>query len=295
MGIDFKFVMKRKIVACIKKVIFIFPPAKWLKIRIENLQKQLEDLQNQVLSINNKLSKIYNTKIQDICVKNNIHPNDFIFHYIINHTDFSNFTSALDYYFSDGRRSACKLQSLCKEFFNHKPISLLEFASGYGCVTRNLDLEYFDITACDIHKEAMDFISEKFNIKTVLSETIPENIKIYETYDVVFALSFFSHMPDDTFGRWIRTLYEHVKQGGIFIFTVLGRISNEKFMNFFLDDGYAFKPQSEQEDLLTSDYGTTISEYSYVKRICESYIKKIPEIWKEGFWWEHQDLYIVRK
>jgi SAM-dependent methyltransferase len=174
------------------------------------------------------------------------------------------------------------------------PEKIIEFASGYGRVTRHLDNDYFDVTSSDIHDEAINFISENFNVKTILSTKNPDEFDLDKTYDVVFALSFFSHMPDKSFGKWIKALYKHVKPGGMLIFTTHGRISNKNY-NCSLNNGFAFYSSSEQEDLSASDYGTTISEYSYVEKVCENFISKKPDIWKEGFWWSHQDLYIIRK
>jgi hypothetical protein len=41
----------------------------------------------------------------------------------------------------------------------------------------------------------------------------------------VFALSFFSHMPDATFAAWLERLLSAVKRGGILVFTTRGAIS----------------------------------------------------------------------
>ena len=274
-----------------KKAVLSLPPVKKLKTIINELQRKHDELQNKIIDLSEAINKI-NFELE--CIKNKIHPNDYLFRYIVDNPAVPDLNSAIDYYFNDGKKSAYMLKSLCEEAFLRPRVSLLEFASGYGRVTRNFDDNYFDVTACDIHNEAIDFISNSFNIKAVLSKTVPEEFDVENNFDVVFALSFFSHIPDETFGRWVNVLFKHVKQGGLLIFTTHGRIANQQTVKIPLTDGYAFIPVSDQNDLSSSDYGTTMSEYSYVKRTCEKFISKAPDIWKEGFWRE-QDLYIIHK
>jgi 2-polyprenyl-3-methyl-5-hydroxy-6-metoxy-1,4-benzoquinol methylase len=271
-----------KINQLLKNAVLVFPPVKKLQTKLNNLQNQLT-----------LANKIIQTYYADKCKANKIHPNDYLLDFLVKQPSITGLESAIDYYITDGKDSVLKLKSLCEEFLR-PPVSLLEFASGYGRVTRHFDKDYFDVTACDIHNEATNFVSENFNVKTVLSTQTPDEFDIGKTYDVVFALSFFSHMPDRFFGKWIKALYKHVKPGGILVFTTHGRISNESF-RFSLNNGFSFSLSSEQQDLSEADYGIAVSEYSYVEKVCENFISKKPDVWKEGFWWTHQDLYIIRK
>ena len=63
------------------------------------------------------------------------------------------------------------------------------------------------LTSCDIHSEAIDFLDRQIGVKTLQSVHLPEQFATIEKYDVVFVLSFFSHMPRSSFGRWLRALY----------------------------------------------------------------------------------------
>ena len=258
-------------------------------IRLYNLHT----LKQTIIDILN--SKLPYSKLAfEIYSRNNIHPNDFLIAYSVNNIDDIN--DAVNSYLSDGKDSADMLKKLCSEHLTDArlPISLLEFASGYGRVTRNLDKSFFDVTACDIHSEAVKFIKKKFKTKALLSTTNPNDFNLKHTYDVVFALSFFSHMPDRTFGSWLKALYKHVKPGGAFVFTTHGRLANEQ-QNWTLNDGYAFEPVSEQADLDYSEYGITITERSYVEKTCERFLSVKPSLFIEGFWWNTQDLYIIFK
>ena len=69
--------------------------------------------------------------------------------------------AAVLYYFSDGDRSAKLLATLIYEnlgFGRDIPFQLLEFASGYGRVTRHWNMgSDASVTTCDIHAAAVEF------------------------------------------------------------------------------------------------------------------------------------------
>ena len=105
---------------------------------------------------------------------------------------------AIDYYFKDGQNSAQILLNLITSLYppTGNPIKLLEFASGYGRVTRHLlNLQAnLSITACDIHEEAISFIENKLNNSSILSHPEPEQLKLdSSTYDIVFVYPFLSY------------------------------------------------------------------------------------------------------
>jgi len=64
-----------------------------------------------------------------------------------------------------------------------------------------------------------------------VSRHVPEDLALGRTFDVVFALSFFSHVPEATFGRWLRALFAGVSEGGILIFTTHGLASQPNLGN----------------------------------------------------------------
>ena len=230
-----------------------------------------------------------------------IHPDDFIFHFLLNHPNLQQKKDAVDYYFYDGARSAKKLSDLLYsdlKFQQGEPLKMLEFASGYGCVTRHLSRELPDITiiSCDIHEEAIHFIKTKLETKTILSESVPEKLKLNAEYDVVFALSFFSHMPESTWGRWIKTLFSGLKANGFLIFTTHGMASAKLFGDPVISShGFWFLPDSEQKDLTLNEYGTTVVTPEYVISELYRQVRSPLVLYRYAFWWTHQDLYIVQK
>lgn len=233
-------------------------------------------------------------------VVSEIHPKDFIFHFLIENPTFDEKHQAVQYYFDDGAHSADKLSRLVHEYYGetNQKIQLFEFASGYGCVTRHL-MHYLpntEITSCDIHEEAVEFIQDKIGISAILSNSVPEQLHTPCQYDVIFALSFFSHMPRSTWRRWLITLASRLKPDGLLIFTTHGLESRKYFDNPQVEpEGFWFIPMSEQKDLDTTEYGQTIVLPSFVfNQLSEENDLRII-LYKEAHWWEHQDLYVMKR
>jgi SAM-dependent methyltransferase len=246
------------------------------------------------------------TKIASMCeeaalaygAKADVHPADHIFWFILNLPYFQDKAEAVRGYFSNGNESARKLKTILADLIPTRDVSMLEFASGYGCVTRHLrhEIPNLDVTACDIHPAAVDFIRNVLGVKCELSDSAPEGLALGKLFQVVFALSFFSHMPDRTWRRWLDRLAAHTEPGGFIIFTTHG-LRSAKMMKVTNLGGNNiwFNPQSEQDDLDTAEYGTTITSFDYVY----AQISSIPDVrlvgFQEGFWWGHQDVYTLQK
>ena len=229
-----------------------------------------------------------------------IHPEDFIFHFLFDNPTFQSKEQAIEYYFEDGLCSAQKLLSILKEicgFGGEQKIHLLEFASGYGCVTRHINnvIPFCINTACDIHQQAIQFIQEKLETEAVLSSSRPEDLHLNTTFDVVFALSFFSHMPKTTWTRWFNSLLPKLKKGGYFIFTTHGWLSL-KYFGFpkFDNDGFWFTKRSEQKDLDTSEYGLSAVTPQFVFQQAAKNPETSIVFFREAYWWGHQDVYVVK-
>jgi SAM-dependent methyltransferase len=256
---------------------------------------------NTYLDISDSLIDHCKSIASDLQVQHDIHSKDLILKFILNHPQFKSERDALFYYFNDGHNSANILADLIYGHLNYSLInefSLLEFASGYGCVSRHLPkhLPNALITSCDIHPDAVSFISSTFHIHSILSNTIPEDLSLTEKYDIVFALSFFSHMPRSTWGRWIKALYAVLKPNGFLIFTTLGKASPiYKTITLLPEDGFYFKAGGEQFDIDKTDYGATLATPNFVIKELYEQIKAPLALYREAFWWSHQDLYIVAK
>ena len=231
-----------------------------------------------------------------------IHDADLLLQFVLKHAAFPEPAQAIRYYFSDGAESARKLQEIITRNTPSRPVgrrySLLEFASGYGMVTRHLGgvLEAADIVSCDIHEQAVNFIRTTLHARAQISRHVPEELSFDAQFDVVFALSFFSHMPEATFGRWLKALFHAVAPGGLLVFTTHGLASQKAFGDIVIpDSGFCFIANSEQDDLSAAEYGSAITTPDYVIGELFRMVRAPIREFKHAYWWGHQDLYVIEK
>lgn len=234
-----------------------------------------------------------------------IHRGDFIYEHLLRThrplTEEQNRELVLDFYFADGDRSARRLDELVRRFHPHagaRQLALLEFASGYGCVSRHLRrmADRYDLLACDIHPQAIEFLEQRLDVRALLSRSDPAAFKPERQFDVVFALSFFSHIPDRNWGRWVAALFACLADNGLLIFTAHGRIAHEDVNRPALDpSGHWFLALSEQKDLPVDEYGTMIVTPAYAVERIEACPYAALLFFEEGFWWGKQDTYVIRR
>lgn len=237
----------------------------------------------------------------ELKVSGRIHPDDFIYNFLVTNPVFETRDLAVRYYFFDGRDSAERLRGVLAGLGVNAagPFSLLEFASGYGCVSRHMRNVFpqIDLSSCDIHPQAISFLQGDLGCRAVQSNSVPELLEVDRTFDVVFALSFFSHMPRTTWLRWLQTLYQRVKPGGHLIFTTQGLTTAKLYMGNpeIPADGFWFKAESEQKDLDTAEYGQTVVTEAFVNGQFRYLLGAKLVRYEPAFWWTHQDMWVVRR
>ena len=238
-----------------------------------------------------------------------VHPKDFLYWYHLKGwlAKGSPLSGPINYYFEDGGHSAAKLAGIVASlgYAPGRKVKLLEFASGYGCVSRHLKkLRQFDLVSCDIHDEAINFLRKQIGVKAIPSAHVPEQFAPAAKFDVVFALSFFTHMPRTTWGRWLRSLYDTLNVSGHLLFTTHGRKAWETqqqvhkqlgIVSDLSDDGYWFHAISEQKDLDTAEYGATVTLPEFVHAEVARQTGASAVTFVESDWWGGQDLWIIKR
>jgi hypothetical protein len=229
-------------------------------------------------------------------VSSRVHPDDFVYQLMARHPEVRD---PLEYYLSDGRISAERLHQVLSQhstLLESEGFDLLEFASGYGCVSRHLPrvLPEANLVASDNQPQAMAFISNELSLPVALSRSDPKRFDLGSQFDVVFALSFFSRMPARTWGAWLASLFRHTRSGGLLVFTTHGELSRRDHLTSAVLDaeGFWFEPVGEQGGL--NECGTTVTSKDYVDRQVRSHLGTEVHAFTEGSWWNHQDLYVVR-
>jgi hypothetical protein len=225
-----------------------------------------------------------------------IHPHDFIYHHHRKNPQRGALEAAGAYY-QVGNDSATRLTQLLDRFMPAGELSIFEFAAGYGCVSRHLKGQpRFAVTPCDIHVDAVAFMRDYLQLPAIGSSASPATFAMDRSFDVVFALSFFTHMPARTWLPWFDQLFSLVREEGVFIFTTHGYKPWRDVGAPAVDaEGFWFAPMSEQQDLATSEYGCTISLPYYVF----NRIRAVPEAslvyYEPDYWGGHQDTWVVRR
>ena len=154
----------------------------------------------------------------------------------------------------------------------------------------------FDLTACDIHAEAVAFLRRRLGVRAIRSDACPELFAPARAYDAVLALSFFSHMPLATWARWLVRLTLPLAIGGRLVFTTHGLHSLAHFGDPALPEpGFWFRPDSEQADLPGEDYGQAITAPQFVRAVIATLPWMELAAWHEADWWGHQDTWVLRK
>ena len=242
-----------------------------------------------------------------------IHNADFLFEHVLRFWK-GDLERALHNYYDQGKGSSilvrmwvddyCKSLEVMRERNCSKeapwsPKNVLDFAAGYGRLSRHLPSRFPNskIQTCDIHPGAVDFNTNVLKLESYSSAANPEDLKIPQQ-DVIICLSFFSHIPRNTYSRWLKQLVSFLSPQGILLFTAHGHVSHTSgpVKDVEIDqEGFGFRPKSEQKDLDTAEYGTTISFPSYVLGLMSQCDDVRLVRFQEGLWWQMQDAYMFAR
>lgn len=175
---------------------------------------------------------------------------------------------ALAEYVQSGLRVVASLRQLVRWRFGSwsNVRNVLDFASGYGRVTRFLvrELPPERVTVSEIVEPALAFQHERFGVRTLASAIEPGDVATDERFDLVIVTSLFTHLPRQRFGPWLRRMRELLAPGGMLVMTT---------HDLWLlppgtpppADGFAFQAISESQVLETADYGSTWVTEAYVR------------------------------
>jgi SAM-dependent methyltransferase len=172
--------------------------------------------------------------------------------------------------------------------------SVMDFASGYGRLTRLLEqrLRPEQIWVSDIYADAMAWQAKAFGVNTVVSAPDPDAVAHAGTHDIVFVGSLFSHLPTGLFERWLQRLYAMVAPGGVLAFSVhdMGFLPAGEAPD---PSGLSFHRTSESGSLDYDIYGMSYVTEAYVAAAVAS-LPGAPAYRRFGKGaYENQDLYVV--
>ncbi|MDJ1178993.1 methyltransferase domain-containing protein [Roseofilum sp. BLCC_M91] len=227
-----------------------------------------------------------------------ISDNDEMFLMALENTNGDRTQAAIRYH-GNGLRIFQAIQQIITHHFGSwdNLSTFLDFAGGYGRFTRFLNqvLAAEKIWISDIYPEAVQFQIEQFQVQGVLSTLTPTEYKINQSFECILASSFFSHIPESTFIPWLKTLYQHLNEGGLLIFSTHDvTLAPNPFS--LSASGFHFIPESESRTLDASVYGTTYVSEEFIQHALYQILgpsatyHRIPKGLAD-----HQDLYIISK
>ncbi len=237
-------------------------------------------------------------------VNSKLSDQDYIFNSLI-YSRKEDVAAAYEQYIADGRRNAEQVKRDVDAYLPvggvrpPAPIRVLDFAAGYARVTRHFKnvAPEWSVAAADIHPEAKAFNMAEFGLDTFMSTYTPSRLAIPRNhFDVVVCLSFFSHVREEKFAAWLRSLLLLLKRDGILMITTHGEDSLPFLGDMKLgENGYGMLETSEQFDIPTQQYVHACTTRHFVEAQLRLAGGGVVEVFQPKAWWGHQDLYVIRR
>jgi len=171
---------------------------------------------------------------------------------------------------------------------------LLDFASGYGRVTRHIvrEMSPDTVTVSDIEAAGVAFQERQFGVRGLPSAKSPRDFSAAERFDCIAVSSLFTHLPPTTFTSWLERLGSLLLPGGLLLFSVHD-VSLHRDGPIPADAGIVFARQSESRSLDVADYGTTWVTEAYVRQAVQAAIGPSAVLRLARGLANYHDLYVV--
>jgi SAM-dependent methyltransferase len=173
---------------------------------------------------------------------------------------------------------------------------LLDFASGYGRVTRFLVglVPAERLWVSDIDAAAVRFQERSFGVHGVVSTARPEDLPLPGSFDAILVTSLFTHLPAERFVSWLRVLLGLLTPEGVLAFSVHGEDVLPAGVTL-PESGLLFQEISESGSLPTGDYGSTwVSETFVRSAVARAATDTPPSVLRLRLGiCNYQDLYVV--
>ncbi|MFL6194463.1 MAG: class I SAM-dependent methyltransferase [Thermoanaerobaculia bacterium] len=176
---------------------------------------------------------------------------------------------ALFAYFRSGASIADSMGQVLRWKFGDpgRTARLLDFASGYGRVTRYYirEIPPERVWVADVYAEGVRFQEERFGVHGIVSTIRPEDFTCGERFDAILVTSLFTHLPEERFVAWLRVLLGLLAPGGLLAFSAHSPEVLPPGVGMPAD-GILFQEMSESGSLDTRDYGSTWVTEELVRR-----------------------------
>jgi SAM-dependent methyltransferase len=187
-----------------------------------------------------------------------------------------------------------------------RPLRILDFGCGCGRVLRYMAevAPASTIHGSDIDREAIAWCEGEFRREIErgrLSFTVngdhPPTTFAADSFDLVYAISVFTHLPEDLQLQWLGELGRVLKPGGIAVLTTQGGALIRRHLDAgqarqFDEKGFHYFPYGSTEGL-PEYYQSAWHDGAYIDRVWSQYFEVISKT--PGGVAGHQDLILCRK
>jgi len=218
-------------------------------------------------------------------------------------TGFASEEDTQDYYFSSGFELAKNLCGFLLEVgVEPEHVDLLDFAAGYGRITRWLVPTFKSVTVADVEQNMLAFHEQVLGIQGFLSPAKAKSLYSHpDRYDVVFVFSLFTHLPKHTWSQWLAAIFSLVRESGYLIFSthsyeMFAELAPGKFESQHKKNFVFWEGNETNGRLQTSIYGSNVLTDEFVKRELTrlgnaSHVRR----YKKGEFDRFHDIYVARK
>lgn len=136
-----------------------------------------------------------------------------------------------DWYFQRGHGAMSLVAFECQRA-RMVPTSILDFGCGHGCVARMLKAFFprARLVGQDVNPEWMDWCAQTLGIETIVSAPTIEEVTFEEgQYDVIWAGSVFSHIPEAAARHLLQQFRRALTDRGIVLFSTAGQIMRNSY------------------------------------------------------------------
>ena len=201
---------------------------------------------------------------------------------------------ALFAYFRSGHSIADALLQVLRWRFPRGAGKVLDFASGYGRITRFLvrEIPPERLWVADVYEGGVRFQVERFGVHGRVSTVRPEDLDLGETFDAILVTSLFTHLPEERFLAWLRVLLGRLNPGGVLAFST----HDPSLLTPcppLPESGLLFQEVSESGSLDTSDYGSTWVNEAFVRGALARLAPRASVHRVERGLCNYQDLYVA--
>jgi SAM-dependent methyltransferase len=134
-------------------------------------------------------------------------------------------TDDAEWFLDAGKRGADSLAALCARHGVplEKCASILDFGCGCGRVIRHLRHLPAQLHGCDSNPVALEWCADNMPFAQFALNALESPLDYdRETFDVVYALSVFTHLPEGLQAHWMTELRRVLKPGGLLVMSLHG-------------------------------------------------------------------------